>query len=200
MKQITLLALLVVTGMTLNAQRADFGIKGGLNLSSWSNNNDSRGYPNRTGFHAGLFSQIHVSPNIAVQPELVYSSQGTKYMDNINREHNLQMNYLNIPVMIQAKVGGGLYAQAGPQVGFLLNTKDKLGDVETDFFVKDDFKKTDVALGFGLGYAGASPFGIDARYNLGLTNINADRSNKIKNNTLQVGLTYRLGGTAGRRF
>lgn len=199
MKKISLLALLAVAGMTLNAQRADFGLKGGLNLSSWSNNNDSRSYPNRTGFHAGLFSQIHMGPNIAVQPEVVYSSQGTKYFDDGNREHNLQMNYLNIPVMVQAKVGGGFYAQAGPQVGVLLNTKDRVNDVETDFFLKEDFKKTDVALGFGLGYAGASPFGIDARYNLGLTNINADRSNNIKNNALQIGLTYRLGGTTPRR-
>lgn len=200
MKRISLLALLVVAGMTLNAQRADFGLKGGLNLASWSNNNDSRGYANRVGFHAGLFSQIHMGPNIALQPELVYSSQGTKYTDVQNREHNLQMNYINIPVMVQAKVGGGLYAQAGPQVGFLIGVKDKLGDVDTGFFTTDDFKKTDVGLGFGLGYASASPFGIDARYNLGLTNINEGGGNKIKNNVLQIGLTYRLGGTTPGRF
>ena len=199
MKRISLLALLVVAGMTLHAQRADFGIKGGLNLATWSNNNDSRGYSNRTGYHAGLFSQIHLGPFFAIQPEVVYSSQGTKYTDEVNLEHNLQMNYLNIPVMAQVKVGGGLYAQAGPQVGFLMGVKDKVGDVETGFLEKEDFKKTDVALGFGLGFAGASPFGVDARYNLGLTNINDFGSNKIKNNTLQIGVTYRLGGTMSRR-
>ena len=200
MKKISLLALLVVAGMTLHAQRADFGIKGGLNLSTWSNNNDSRGYANRVGFHAGLFSQIHMGPNIALQPEVVYSSQGTKYTDVSNREHNLQMNYINIPVMAQVKVGGGLHAQAGPQVGFLIGVKDKIGDVETGFFTTDDFRKTDVALGFGLGFASASPFGFDARYNLGLTNINEGGTNKIKNNTLQIGLTYRLGGTTTGRY
>jgi hypothetical protein len=200
MKKISFLALLVVAGMTLNAQRADFGIKGGLNLSSWSNNNDSRGYANRVGYHAGVFSQVHLSPFFAIQPEVVYSSQGTKYTDVANREHNLQLNYINIPVMAQVKVGGGLYAQAGPQIGFLMGVKDKVGDVETDFFTTDDFKKTDVALGFGLGFAGASPFGIDARYNLGLTNLNEGGGNNIKNNTLQIGLTYRLGGTMGSRY
>lgn len=199
MKKISLLALLVVAGMTLHAQRADFGLKGGLNLSTWSNDNDSRGYSNRTGYHAGVFSTVHLGPFFAIQPEVVYSSQGTKYTDVANREHNLQMNYLNIPVMAQVKVGGGLYAQAGPQIGFLMNVKDKVGDVETGFFNKDDFKKTDVALGFGLGFAGVSPFGVDARYNLGLTNINEGGSSNIKNNTLQIGVTYRLGGTMGRR-
>lgn len=200
MKKIVFLALLFTAAVTLNAQRADFGIKGGLNLASWSNNNDSRDYANRVGFHAGVFSRIHMGPNIALQPELVYSSQGTKYDDVSNREHNLQMNYVNIPLMVQAKVGGGFYAQAGPQVGFLVGVSDKVGDVETGFFSTDDFKKTDIALGFGLGFTSASPFGFDARYNLGLTNIVESGTNNIKNNVLQIGLTYRLGGTTPRRF
>jgi hypothetical protein len=103
------------------------------------------------------------------------------------------MTYVNIPLMLQAKVGGGLYAQAGPQLGFLMDVEDKVGDVETGFFDKNDFKKTDVGVGFGLGYSGVSPIGIDARYNLGLTNINNVGNNKIRNNVLQIGLTYRLG-------
>lgn len=198
MKKISLLTLLVMAGFAINAQMVDFGLKGGLNLSSWSNNNSSVGYQNRAGFHAGLLARVHAGPNIAVQPEIVYSSQGTKYTLD-NQEHNLQMNYVNIPVMVQAKVGGGLYAQAGPQLGFLIGTEDKVNNVETGFFSTNDFKKTDVALGFGLGYAGVSPIGVDARYNLGLTNINNAGSNNIKNNVLQVGLTYRLGGSSGRR-
>jgi hypothetical protein len=168
-----------------------------LNLASWSNNNSGVGYKNRPGFHAGFTAQIHASPNIAIQPEVVYSSQGTKYTMG-GQTHNLQLNYVNIPLMVQAKVGGGLYAQAGPQVGILMNVSDKVGNVETGFFDKEDFKKTDVAIGFGLGYSGVSPIGIDARYNLGLTNINDGGNNNIKNNVLQLGLTYRLG-SSGRR-
>ena len=193
MKKISLFTLLVMAGFILHAQQANFALKGGLNLATWSNNSSSATYQNRVGFHAGLLSQIHLSPYFAVQPEVVYSSQGTKYRVS-NQEHNLKLNYINIPLMLQAKVGGGLYAQAGPQLGFLIGTEDKVNDVETGFFTTDDFKKNDVALGFGLGYSGTSPIGVDARYNLGLTNINMGGNNKIKNNVLQVGLTYRLGG------
>lgn len=197
MKKISLLTLVVMAGFALNAQMVDFGLKGGLNLATWSNNNSGVGYQNRAGFHAGLLARVHAGPNIAVQPEVVYSSQGTKYTIG-TQEHNLQMNYVNIPVMLQAKVGGGLYAQAGPQVGFLVGVEDKVNNVETGFFTSNDFKKTDVAIGFGLGYAGASPIGVDARYNLGLTNINNAGSNNIKNNVLQIGLTYRLGRGGSR--
>ncbi len=194
MKKISLLTLLVMAGFVMQAQNASFGLKGGLNLATWSNSNPDITYSNRVGFHAGLFSQINVSPYFAVQPEVVYSSQGTKYNDVAGREHNLQLNYINIPVMLQAKVGGGWYAQAGPQVGFLAGTKDKVNDVETGFFNSSDFKKTDVAVGFGLGYSSPSALGIDARYNLGLTDINVGGGNRLKNNVLQVGLTYKLGG------
>lgn len=192
MKKISLLASFVIAAFAMQAQIPGLGLKGGLNLASWSNNGSSVNYQNRVGFNAGLFANINVSPNFAVQPEVVYSSQGTKYNPG-NQEHNLQMNYINIPVMLQAKVGGGLYAQAGPQVGILMDVKDKIDDVETGFFSKEDFKSTDISLGFGLGYSGVSPIGFDARYNLGLTNINEGGSNKIKNNVLQVGLTYRFG-------
>lgn len=192
MKKISLVALFVMAAFAMQAQVPGIGLKGGLNLASWSNNGSSVNYQNRVSFNAGLFANFNVSPNFAVQPEVVYSSQGTKYNPG-NQEHNLQMNYINIPVMLQAKVGGGLYAQAGPQIGFLMDVKDKVEDIETGFFSKEDFKSTDVSLGFGVGYSGVSPIGFDARYNLGLTNINEGGSNKIKNNVLQVGLTYKFG-------
>ncbi|MBB1283989.1 PorT family protein [Flavisolibacter sp. BT320] len=192
MKKISFLAFFVMVAFAMQAQIPGLGLKGGVNLASWSNNGSSVNYQNRVGFNAGLFANINVSPNFAVQPEVVYSSQGTKYSIG-DQDHNLQMNYINIPVMLQAKVGGGLYAQAGPQVGILMDVKDKVDDIETGFFSKDDFKSTDVSLGFGLGYSGVSPIGFDARYNLGLTNINEAGTNKIKNNVLQIGLTYKFG-------
>ena len=105
----SLLAIVVMASFVAFAQSADFGLKGGLNLATWSNNNNSVGYQNRAGFNAGAFAQIRVSPQIAIQPEVVYSSQGTKYT-LANQEHNLALNYVNIPVMLQALVGGGLYA------------------------------------------------------------------------------------------
>jgi len=196
MKKISLFTFLVMAGFAVQAQNADFGLKGGLNLATWSNNNSGVGYQNRAGFNAGLFAQVHVSPQLAIQPEVVYSSQGTKYTV-ANQEHNLALNYVNIPVMIQAMVGRGFLAEAGPQLGFLTSTNDKVNGVETGFFNTSDFKKTDVALGFGLGYSGMSGVGIGARYNLGLTNINNTGSNSIKNNVLQIDLTYKF---SGRRY
>ena len=197
MKKISFLTLIVLTGFVVNAQVVNFGLKGGLNLATLDSK-ESNDIQNRVGYHAGLFANIPVSSQIAIQPEAVYSSQGAKYTEG-GVSHSLALNYVNIPVMVQAMVGRGFYAQVGPQLGILTGVADKVNDAETGFFTTDDFKKTDVALGVGLGYKSMGGIGIDARYNLGLTNINNSGSANIKNNVLQVGLQLQLGGS-GRRF
>jgi hypothetical protein len=197
MKKLFVAAVTALSVMGANAQNIDLGLKGGLNLASIDNNTTAN-FNSRLGYHGGLFINVAVTPQLAVQPEVVYSSQGAKYSVSNGQEHALAINYVNIPLMLQAKVGKGFYAQAGPQIGILTGVTDKFNGAETGFFTSDDFKKTDVALGFGLGYAGASGVGLDARYNLGLTNINAVGSTSLKNNNLQIGLFINLNG-AGRR-
>ncbi len=191
MKKISLLAFILLAGFVVNAQRVNLGLKGGLNVASWDHS-QNQNLNSRIGYHAGVFANIPVSYPISIQPEVVYSNQGVKYNEG-GLEHSLALNYVNIPVMVQANVGRGFYAQVGPQLGILTGVEDKANDIETGFFQKNDFKSTDVALGVGLGFKGASGFGVDARYNLGLTNINNAGSANIKNNVLQVGLQLQLG-------
>ena len=194
MKKISLLALVLVLGMAVQAQKINIGLKGGLNLASLSDSENEDDVRSRLGYHAGVFFHIPVTPQIAIQPEAVYSNQGAKYDLGTGDDLNLSLNYINIPVMVQAMVGSGFYAQVGPQLGFLTSVSDKVGDIELNSVSKDDFKTTDVSLGVGLGFKGRSGLGLDARYNLGLTNINnSGRSANIKNNVLQVGLQLQLG-------
>jgi hypothetical protein len=86
----------------------------------------------------------------------------------------------------------GFRIQTGPQLGILASVNDKLNDVETGNFTSDDFKSIDFAWSAGLGYLTYSGFGIDARYNFGLSNINDFGTNNLKNNVFQVGLFYML--------
>ncbi|HUC82170.1 MAG TPA: porin family protein [Flavisolibacter sp.] len=192
MKKISLLAFILLAGFMANAQKVNLGLKGGVNVASLDIT-DANDLSSRIGYHAGIFANIPVSYQIAIQPEVVYSSQGVKYSEG-GFDHSLALNYVNIPLMVQANVGSGFYAQVGPQLGILASVSDKIEDTETNFFSKEEFKSTDVSLGVGLGFKGRSGFGIDARYNLGLTDINnSGLSSKIKNNVLQVGLQLQLG-------
>ncbi len=184
MKKISLgLTLLIVT-IGASAQDAKFGIKAGLNISSTSNSNGGES-GTRLGPHAGLLAHIHLSPQIALQPEIMYSSQGGKVGDV-----NLNLGYINIPLLVQYNFDNGFRLQTGPQVGFLVGVSDKVNGNETNFFSSDDFKTNEFAWSFGLGYLSESGFGVDGRYNLGLSRINDAGTGSTKNRVIQLGLFY----------
>jgi hypothetical protein len=190
MKKISLLALIVMTSTMVFAQPPKFGLKAGLNVATLT---DVPGlnWSNRIGLHAGALAHIHITPQFGVQPEVVYSAQGAKYTIN-GEEHTLGLDYINIPVQLQYMFDNGFRIQTGPQLGLLINTKDKVNGQNSQFFSSEDFKSTDVSWTFGLGYLTYSGLGIDGRYNLGLTNINDAGTNSLKNNVFQVGLFYML--------
>lgn len=190
MKKISLFLCTLFFAVTLFAQHTNVGLKGGLNVSTIKVNGNNE-WGSRLGFHGGLLAHIHLSPSLALQPEVVYSSQGAEYTVN-DGEHSLSLNYINIPLQLQYMFKNGFRLQTGPQVGFLAGVKDKVRDAETGFFTSEDFKTVDVAWSAGLGYLSYSGLGVDARYNFGLSNINNAGSNVLRNNVFQLGLFYMI--------
>lgn len=182
-----LLAAVLIAG-TSTAQHVNVGIKAGLNLYSIHNDNSSE-YDMKTGFHAGLIGHIHLARQFALQPELVYSAQGAKYTA-AGVDTKLNLSYINVPVMFQYMFDNGFRLQAGPQVGFLISGKAETDNSKTD--IKDNLNTVDFALGAGVGYVAPSGFGVDARYNLGLSDINENSPVKSTNRGVQLGVFYLL--------
>lgn len=191
MKKISVSVFAFFLAITSFAQSPKFGLKAGLNVATLSNSQQSD-FNTKLGLHAGLLAHIHLAPSWALQPEIMYSSQGAKYTTISGVEHELGLDYINIPLKVQYMFNNGFRIQTGPQLGILANVKDKQNDVETGNFTSDDFKSIDVSWSAGLGYLTYSGFGVDARYNFGLTDINDFGTNKLKNNVFQVGLFYML--------
>jgi hypothetical protein len=131
-------------------------------------------------------AHIHLSRSFAIQPEVVFSAQGAEYGNT-----KLKANYVNIPVLAQYMFGNGFRLQTGPQLGILAGSEVKNGSTETD--LDDVFKTTDFSWSFGTSYLTKSGLGLDARYNLGLSNINKnDNGAEIKNRVWQLGLFYQF--------
>jgi len=165
----------------------NIGIKGGLNVFNINNNNNVN-YDSKLGVHAGLIGHIHLARQIALQPEIVYSVQGTKF-NTAGVTTKINLGYINVPLMFQYMFDNGFRLQAGPQIGFLASAKSKTNNTSVD--VKSSFKKVDVALGAGIGYVEpSSGLGIDVRYNLGLSDISESTAVKSTNRGFQVGLFY----------
>jgi len=190
MKKISLFVFALFFGVAVFSQEAQLGLKAGLNVSNLSNKNGSQ-MGSKLGLNAGLLAHIHMSPNLAIQPEVMYSNQGAKYTVS-DGEHELNLNYINIPVLLQYMFANGFRLQTGPQLGFLGSVKDKVGSLETNNFSTQDFKTIDFSWAAGLGYVSTSGLGVDARYNFGLSNINNVGPNILHNNVFQVGLFYML--------
>ena len=163
------------------------GIKGGVNLYNIHNDNNVT-YDPKVGFNVGLLGHIHLSKQFALQPEIQYSLQGAKFDIN-NNTTKYNMNYINVPVLLQYMWDNGFRLQAGPQAGLLISAKSKTNDTSVD--IKDNFKPIDLGVSFGAGYIHPSTgIGIDARYNLGLTNLNETGVVNSYNRGFQLSLFY----------
>ena len=169
----------------------EFGLKGGLNIAELHNNDAD--YKSRISFNAGGLAHIHFSRYFALQPELMYSGQGRKLTVE-GRDIKTKLSYINMPVLLQYMVNNsGLRVQTGPQIGWLVNAKSEVNDQHND--IKDNFKNTDFSWVFGTSYLTRCGFGVDARYNLGINNINKNEdnsSNKLKNSVFAVGVFYQF--------
>lgn len=207
MKKIILSVITVMTFVFVHAQDIRYGVKGGLNLSNFSGDTDGINLKSKAGFNVGGFAEIKLVNKFYIQPELLYSTQGTKFKFNFYTEGGVfqsadisfNLSYINLPVMFKYYVADKLNIEAGPQIGFLTSAKAKTtlkgysGSHEMD--AKDFFRSIDFGLNFGAGYEFTENIFASARYNLGLANIaktEAGDNSKIHNGVFSLSVGYKF--------
>lgn len=163
------------TTETVRTPTARGGLKGGLNISNLyvDEVNDENA---RFGFNVGLYAQLFSSEFFAIQPELLYSTKGTKvsYDDIVRGEgdRKFNLNYIELPVLAVIKLGGAAELHFGPYWGYLVGVSDDY-DGDTDDYQeldRDAFRNWDFGLAGGVGINfGATQIG--ARYSKGLRKI-----------------------------
>ncbi len=182
MKRIGVLAaicLLVV--FTSQAQSVGVGVKGGLNMSTLSDLDNSS---TKTGFHFGGYVRLKLG-GIGLQPEVYYSGQGSKIDAGAVKE-SIDTKYVNIPVLLRFNPVPVLNFHVGPQFGLLTSAKDAEEDI------KKQFKSNDFSAVVGAGLD--LPFGLNftVRYVKGLSKVNDVGTDSSKNNMFQVSVGYDL--------
>ncbi|MFZ6009975.1 MAG: porin family protein [Bacteroidota bacterium] len=194
---VSVLLLLMASSAAMGQAQFSIGLKAGPNFAK-INTDESAGenYKNRTGFHGGAFALIKVG-KIGVQPEIIFSQQGSKFQYSGSPDLKSNFSYMNIPIIIKLYTIAGINLQLGPQFGFLTKAETEsynvLNGSVTKEDIKGDLKKSDVSLAIGAGWD--LPFGlsIDGRYNLGLSKINDTAgSEAAKNQVWQLSLGYKL--------
>jgi len=148
-----------------------------------------------------------------------YTSTLGNASSTVRNSASLNLDYITVPVMFQFKATPAFYLEAGPEFGFLVGAKAK-GDTQTSTTIggststtsesyssremKDNFSGFNMGAALGLGFNFTENLGINARYVAGFTDINKknnnengntsleNNDNKNRNNTFQVGLSYKF--------
>lgn len=214
MKKLILSAVVALSGIVgLNAQSMEslqLGVKAGYNYNTLRGKSakdiDTKG---SNGYYVGLFTEVPVNERFSIQPEVIYSAQGAKWESSGalgTHSVTLKSQYLNVPVLAKFYVADGFNLQLGPQVGFLTGAKmegEGLGELANDNKFNEKMGKVDFGLVFGAGYKTPVGLTIDARYNLGLTNVldkdnesikkmQVSENNDFKNGVFSVGVGYQF--------
>jgi hypothetical protein len=208
MNKLVLLSVftLLVACKGLFAQDLSYGVKAGMNISNFLSDDNSDEYDSKAGINIGAFLEISFSDKFSIQPELMYSGQGsqqTLYFDGEEvgardfRKYKYKFDYLNIPVLAKYYVMDGLSIQAGPQLGVLLSADDRIetdnvGDGEVEIDITSLAEPIDFSFDFGIGYEFGNHLLIDARYNVGLTNVVDSNDETLKNSVFQFSVGYKF--------
>jgi hypothetical protein len=181
MKKIFLIGALLLFAANSHAQIA-FGIKAGANFS------DTEGgvfaSKMRTGFHAGAVLQLKYN-NFAIQPELLYSMQGSE-VTFLGVKEKIDLNYVTVPVLVKYYVLTDILSiDVGPQFAFLVDD-----NLDNTYKTKD----YDFAVVGGLGLDIGKSLFAQAHYVIGLTDAStsAFTNAAIKNRVFQLSVGYKF--------
>ena len=186
-KSILIASLLLGITTITQAQSIRLGVKGGLNYANQNGTEftlNSQNYNSEeaiTSYHAGLVAEIKLFENFAIQPELLYSTQGATYKNAVEEFKN-ELGYISIPVVAKIYLSESLSLEAGPQASFLLSERNKFDYKESETF--------EFAGVVGLGLNITKNLFVQARYGVGLTEASKDAQTKNSNFQVSAGILF----------
>ena len=153
MKKILLIIAVALSAMTVNAQKCTWGVKGGLDLTSYNIGVDELSAKlntgNKAGFYLGVVNNFDFCEKWGLQTELLYNYSGAKLsfdvndldetvlgdygLDGANVKGGISYNThtLRLPILAKFKPVGGLSVLAGPYLSYRMGGKVKLtGDLK----------------------------------------------------------------------
>ena len=185
-----LLFIIALSFSNLHAQSIHLGIKGGASVNKLTGQSFKDKFS--FGYHFGGFIEIGIGKKLSLQPEVFVSQikqdTSSQFRAIYNTvlgvaPSNIQLSYLNLPILLGYRVTDQFSIQLGPQYSMLMNQNANL--LQNG---KNAFKNGDFSILGGLQLE-VSKFRIYGRYAIGLNNLNdIDNKDAWKNQSLQIGI------------
>ena len=118
-----------------NAQSIAFGLKGGVNFTKMSIDEDGVESKAGTGFFVGPTLKIGILPFLGVQGSLMYEQTNSKVDDETIKRQSIIVP-LDVRLNFSAASLVGIYVATGPQFGF------NVGSSEFEWYKTSTYKET----------------------------------------------------------
>ena len=194
MKKLFTILTVVALTTTISFAQAQFGIKAGFNSSAigTSESELNEMMSSRIGLQFGGVVTIPFTDAVQLRTGAIYNQKGAT-IDFLEGDITLALDYLEVPVDFAFMLGdGGFALSAGPYFAFVMSAKAKLDGESEDI---EDISGMDLGLNFGASYLINEQILIDARYGMGLMNLDSDSDSDetILNGALQISVGYVFG-------
>jgi len=189
------LALLIFLLASTPAAAQTFGVKGGVNLATQTSADDGSALDPRAALVAGAFVRLPVVSWLDLQVEGLYAMKGAK-LDFQGVKSTLAIDYLEVPALARLRIGSGrrhYFVAGGPSVALRLRakTRTRFSGASEELDIADQIERLDYGVAAGGGVEiGSLVF--DARYTLGLRNIDKAEGSSTKNRAISItaGFTF----------
>ena len=194
----TKLAILAIALLTMQGASAQFrlGAKAGANLVKV----DGKSFQDefRYNYHLGGFAEIGLTKDgkLTLQPEVLFNQYSTtldssfkSIYENIitSEQSRVKLNYLTIPILLNYRLLGPLYLQAGPAFSIMMDQNRSILQNGGDAFKKGDFAM------IGGAQIRIAKIYVSGRYVIGLANINdIDDKDKWQSQVVQLSVGLSL--------
>lgn len=205
MKKIVMMCALLVTSLSANAQydpgtwsmqvKFGFGASHLTNMEKIPLSDSNADTEFKGASMIGVDVQYQATKWFGIQSGINFWWQGSGWEefveDNVKFEDNkFELNYVAVPVLANFYVARGLALKSGVQLGYMVNAdvemtaKAKVDNYKvtdiTSIDVEDDCKKFDVSIPVGISYETNSDWIFGAQYNIGLTKVNKESFEGVK--------------------
>ena len=195
MKKLLLLAIVLLSSAGIMAQEREGTLtvqpRVGMNLSSMTDYNKMK-----FGYAFGMEMEYQITDIFSLSAALMYSDQGAKD-DETGTDEILDIDFVNVPIMLNCYVVPGLAVKAGVQPAFRTKTTVKHDGMkmDVDWLLKQygtdtEMSKFMLSVPVGLSYE-YNHFVLDARYNIGVTDLFKGEG-IMRNNVIQLTLGYKF--------
>jgi hypothetical protein len=180
-----LLALLAVPVMAQRSSRSGIGLKVGAQLAN--TRSAAFTYEPITGAVLGGYMPIWVANRFEVQPELLFSMQGSAFTPSEGNRQATYLFYAQVPLSAKLYVSNALNLQTGIQAGWMVTA------LQDGNPVKERYKPMDIGFNMGLGLDLIGGTDLTVRYYSGMTPVLMnDGLIYPTNRTLQLTAGYRM--------